>query len=517
MIAKREMVAKHKQSGMVTEYEDGFFCDAHDDDNYYWSSSTKRWFPLFCGPKARRRFSTTLVNMIITIFLISALIITAVGPFQNLFSFQVEGLGKVLLENISEDHSTRTTYSLWSLGMAFPRAINHEKVMETVVIQITYFLFSGLTGILYGFVLLALWLSSEKYIHRTKSFLTFAHILYAWSSLDVFCISIILVCIELGVGNFVPCHWLGPLIAHFFPHEQNSCFRVSAELHMGAFLLLGASLVHLIVGPLVMRKVTRDIVIFEAVEREAEMTLDFPGFDSGDTSYGWSYLDMSQNGERHVSRMPYPSAPVFERSEEDSALLSRVTDDIMGAKAIVALKDEGANVNCRSVDGSTPLIIAVRNRRQDDVEALLTISADPLLCAANGDTALHVATKNGAMGITQLLLAHQADANQVNESSGDTCLHVAAKRGFSDILNALITQGQAFVDAHNIYTGDTTLISACREGNSEIVEHLLNARATAELANINFGETPMMIATQRGDAGIIRMLKVNEGYSARLQ
>jgi hypothetical protein len=77
-------------------------------------------------------------------------------------------------------------------------------------------------------------------------------------------------------------------------------------------------------------------------------------------------------------------------SLEQQLIIASQHGNIPEIKRLLAL---GVNVNCRdpSLDGGTPLIWAVRQRREEAVEVLLAAGADPNIRTGTGQSALFFA------------------------------------------------------------------------------------------------------------------------------
>ena len=96
-----------------------------------------------------------------------------------------------------------------------------------------------------------------------------------------------------------------------------------------------------------------------------------------------------------------------------------------------------------------------------------------------GLTPLVAAAKNGDTDICGLLLAHDANVNEVEADSKMTALHCAAVAGNEPLVEALISWG-AEVDAQDL-EGRTPLYDACQEGHLACVVALLKAGASFNL------------------------------------
>ena len=98
----------------------------------------------------------------------------------------------------------------------------------------------------------------------------------------------------------------------------------------------------------------------------------------------------------------------------------------------------------------------------------------------DGDTALHIATRNRELSWVGFLLAKGADPN-IGDRMGDTALILAARIGYEDAGEYLLRY-KANVDATN-RRGETALIVAVQQRQPRIVEMLLKAGADPDKAD----------------------------------
>jgi ankyrin repeat protein len=77
-----------------------------------------------------------------------------------------------------------------------------------------------------------------------------------------------------------------------------------------------------------------------------------------------------------------------------------------------------------------------QNGHLDVVRALITAKADVNEKAANGFTALNLASETGHLEVVRALVAAKADVN-ANQTDGETALSLATKGGFAEIVQLL--------------------------------------------------------------------------------
>ncbi|XP_038154474.1 ankyrin repeat and protein kinase domain-containing protein 1 isoform X2 [Cyprinodon tularosa] len=212
--------------------------------------------------------------------------------------------------------------------------------------------------------------------------------------------------------------------------------------------------------------------------------------------------------------------------------------DAESVKHVLSL---GAEVNCTTARGYTPLIIAVLQRFSDIISLLLEHGADatqgdedqwtPLHFAAqNGDDRtirlllekgaeadaqekagwmpLHLACQNGHETVVRLLLSRLSEDATVapEEDEGRTPLHLACSYGHLNIVKLLLGRG-ADPDATD-YFFSTALHLAAEQGHNRVVRLLLTKEVKTDISNIR-GYTPLHLAALKGHAGICRQLLAN--------
>ena len=186
---------------------------------------------------------------------------------------------------------------------------------------------------------------------------------------------------------------------------------------------------------------------------------------------------------------------------QDLRLVTAAADQ--DREAVLALLDDGADVNAARPDGATALLFSAH---WDDVELakrLLEAGAGVNAADDHGVTALERAAENASCAMVEMLLAAGADVN-ARQMSGLTPLMTAARTGSADVTRALIAGG-ANVNAVVTATGSTALMWAVSEPHPEIVRVLLAAGAEPR-ASTRKGFTPLMYAARNGDIATAAVL-----------
>jgi ankyrin repeat protein len=145
----------------------------------------------------------------------------------------------------------------------------------------------------------------------------------------------------------------------------------------------------------------------------------------------------------------------------------------------IDLLQAGSDVNATSMDGSSPLSLAVGQGRVENARALLAARADPSL-GPNGYAALHVTVALQKEDLVRVLLG--CDRTVVGLKSSDfgySALHLACFRG-SNALVTLLLGHKAPIDSLDTAMG-TPLHMACQYRHPKIVAKLLEHGADQTL------------------------------------
>ena len=187
-------------------------------------------------------------------------------------------------------------------------------------------------------------------------------------------------------------------------------------------------------------------------------------------------------------------------AQDDRLVAAAASQD---REVVLALLDEGADVNQTRADGTTALLWAAHWDDVELAERLLAAGADVNAADDRGVTSLERAAENASPAMVETLLAAGADAT-VARDSGLTPLMTGARTGNADLVRALIAAG-ADVNAAVTATRGTALMWAVSESHDEIIRLLLDAGADPTVSTYK-GFTPLMFAARNGDVETGRVL-----------
>jgi ankyrin repeat protein len=170
--------------------------------------------------------------------------------------------------------------------------------------------------------------------------------------------------------------------------------------------------------------------------------------------------------------------------------------------AIHWLIKHGAEIESKTPENATPLMLAVVNNKTEAVNTLLQYKPDVNVMTLYSETPLLAAVKNGNLDIAEALIRDSADIN-LADKHGATPLHYASIYGYFYLVDMLL-----FYEAKNDIKseeGTTPVMAAIWAGYADITDLLIQNGASYEEKD-NQGFTPLMIAAQNGDTVIMEML-----------
>lgn len=162
----------------------------------------------------------------------------------------------------------------------------------------------------------------------------------------------------------------------------------------------------------------------------------------------------------------------------------------------------GANVNLDDIDSWTSLISAAKEGHIEVVQELLENNANVEHRDMGGWTALMWAAYKGRTEVARLLLEKEANPN----ITGQYCVYPiiwAAGRGHAEIVHLLLQHG-AKVNCSDKY-GTTPLIWAARKGHYDCVMHLLANGADVDQEGAN-SMTALIVAVKGGYTEVVKEL-----------
>lgn len=162
-----------------------------------------------------------------------------------------------------------------------------------------------------------------------------------------------------------------------------------------------------------------------------------------------------------------------------------------------------ANLEARDGTGYTALHLAASRGHVEVLEVLIVEGVDIDAQDTHGRTALWLAADLGQLDSVRILVAAQAKVN-LRGHNQMTPFHVAAKRGDTEIVEHLMYNGAADIEAKDA-SMMTAFHYACEAGHVEVVDLLLSNKMDPNAPGSD-GRSPLICAAALGRLHLVRLL-----------
>jgi ankyrin repeat protein len=311
--------------------------------------------------------------------------------------------------------------------------------------------------------------------------------------------------------------------------HANSRLRIDFEMSAAShFLVMGGAMAAIRTEehPLVKAVSENDLTTVKT------LAFTSPNINSIQTQSGLSLLaEAVSNGNREiVNVLLMAGANVNARTRGGRTALMFVSDKT-SVELVRDLLTYGANVNARDDFGDNATIVAAEASTVAVLKELINAGAKIDVTNSSGQSALFGAARHNVEAI-ELLIKYGVDPN-VRDEDGQTALMATASYGEIEVFQKLLDKGAEINLAD--YEGRTTLMAAAANddpaiaelliklganidtqasdgaraalsGDEEIVQVLLDGGADVKIRN-NDGQSPLAIAREREDEGIVKLLK----------
>lgn len=165
-------------------------------------------------------------------------------------------------------------------------------------------------------------------------------------------------------------------------------------------------------------------------------------------------------------------------------------------------------INMKNDLYQTPLHLAVLTNQADIVENLVAAGADIAILDRHGNSALHLAAKEGKADILEILLKHKNIAKIIDLPNGDGLngVHLAMMANSMPCLRLMIA-ARADINAPEQKSGRTPLHLAVEQENISLAGCLLLEGDAFVDSTTYDGTTPLHIAAGRGSTRLTALLK----------
>ncbi|XP_078269357.1 ankyrin 3b isoform X27 [Rhinoraja longicauda] len=160
----------------------------------------------------------------------------------------------------------------------------------------------------------------------------------------------------------------------------------------------------------------------------------------------------------------------------------------------------------RKTDTNASYLRAARAGNLEKALDYVKSGVDINICNQNGLNALHLASKEGHIGVVSELIQLGANVDAATKK-GNTALHIASLAGQTEVVHVLVTNS-ANINAQS-QNGFTPLYMAAQENHLEVVKFLLDNGASQSIATED-GFTPLAVALQQGHDQVVSLLLEND-------
>ncbi len=180
----------------------------------------------------------------------------------------------------------------------------------------------------------------------------------------------------------------------------------------------------------------------------------------------------------------------------------------------------GADVNLTNSRNQTILFLAIWKGQAESIDLLLKAGAlvDPGYAEVNLNgiheaqdmTPLMLAASIGFLQGVKMLRAHGADINKKNRAR-KSALFYACQKKQADCMEELLMSGAKLTDLERNDIFTPPVITAVKEGRVNMLEHLLNQGASANLKDSN-GDCALFIAAASNNIEIVKCMELLVQY-----
>jgi hypothetical protein len=248
----KEKFKQPKENGSFTESLSQTASASASQDQIYlqsigiYSSDNLRYKSKYQALIRYCNYST--LRILVTIILLAAFVLLIFGLISYSFSFDFVGLAGWALNLLGYPH--KKEYSVIDLARKLQGSVEHPHSYNVVFTLIVYIIIAISMPIIHLTSLLVMWLVPMTFNFQRKLYVA-CEVMYAWSCLDVFVVSILAAVMEISqLARFMvgdKCDMIDPIVKLFFSQEDlivghETCFDVITVLLKGSWLLFAAAI-----------------------------------------------------------------------------------------------------------------------------------------------------------------------------------------------------------------------------------------------------------------------------------
>jgi len=220
-----------------------------------------------------------------------------------------------------------------------------------------------------------------------------------------------------------------------------------------------------------------------------------------------AFIDNDDEAYGSISSIPSPDVIFSQDMDGDTMLhIAIIHENEPMSLAFIAAAQKPSDLSLVNALGQTALHLSSYMNLSSVVEALIRQQVALDVRNRQGNTALHLACREGHLEAARLLVAAQPGLTAVMNYEGLTCLHLAVKHEHIRVVEMLMQSGAVNVNAGDGCSGRTVLHHAVQAGNQDWVQFLIRECAADVSARSRDGLTPVMIAAGQQRHNLVEML-----------
>lgn len=263
-----------------------------------------------------------------------------------------------------------------------------------------------------------------------------------------------------------------------------------------------------------------------------------PNLDAEDRNGNTALIYAIQNNNVEGAKAIIRGKPNFNKQNKDGNTALMLASENGFEELVRSLISAKANLNIQNKDGNTALLLSVYKKKSNVVKILIDAGADinirnkenkdilsvirrgydylniiEIICPITSKEENFIDyAKDNINGVKNLLNDKSLNIDAQNKF-GDTALIKASFNGQSDIVSVLLDANAGLNIQDNF--GHTALIDASRQGYNEVAKQLIDAKANLNIQNI-YGKTALILASFYNHSDIVKLL-VNAGANKNIQ
>jgi ankyrin repeat protein len=209
------------------------------------------------------------------------------------------------------------------------------------------------------------------------------------------------------------------------------------------------------------------------------------------------------NFENRMKEVTTGNSDKINGNQNKDTSINLFDDLVFGKTDYVIANIDKVDLNKTNNFGKTLLIVAIENEKYEVAKKILELKSDLNVAANNGKTALMAAIEKGQYNIVSSIIANGADID-IKNNRDNYALNMAIEFREFEIAELLVNSGANL--NNKINNGETILIKAVKDGNSELVKAIIEKDKKSINVKDDKGNTPLIHASMRRKSDVYEIL-----------